>query len=122
MERREYPRIDTRLRCELQRAEELYAGVTVNLSRTGALIELDEDCTAVFSPGEPVVLRVAMPKRPLFEPKCMECCGVVARAKPGAARSTLALSLESVRFQTAERMLACEPAEAAALRGNGHVN
>jgi hypothetical protein len=104
MERRTYPRIDTRLRCELQHAHRVYEAVTLNLSRTGGLIEV-KGVAAELSPGQHVVLRVAMPERPLFEPKCMECSGVVCRTNVGGSASAVALSFQAVRFQSAEKMV-----------------
>lgn len=108
MERRDYPRIDTHLRCELQCGQRVFEGVTLNLSRTGALVRLPA-IAWTLSAGQPVVLRVAMPQRPLFEPKCMECTGVICRTKEATTGCEVGLQIESVRFQSAEKMAVRAP-------------
>jgi hypothetical protein len=107
MERREHPRLPISLPCEVEllRNGVLHEGLTQNLSRTGALIEVIAPM-ADFIQGDNVTVRIQLPLRALFEQKCMTCTGVLARVDDSCAPArTLAVEIRTVVFESAARML-----------------
>jgi hypothetical protein len=107
MERREHPRMPITLPCEVEilRNGTLHKGVTRNISRTGALIELATP-RGDFAHDDHVIVRIQLPARALFEQKCMTCCGVISRIlDTGSMVNVFAVEIGAVQFESAERML-----------------
>jgi hypothetical protein len=78
--------------------------MTVNLSRSGALIRMSGNNGAdpVLHQGDVLLAEVALPVHRQFRPRCLACKGVAVRMLEAGERQLLiAVRFEHVEFRTA---------------------
>lgn len=70
-------------------------GVTLNVSRSGALVQLEERESGFPETGNPIELEILLPGHGAFEQRCMACDGEVMRE----SGNQVALQFYQVRFR-----------------------
>ncbi len=80
-------------------------GLTLNLSRSGALIRVmpDGHPTLVPQPGDALWAEVPLPAHRQFKQRCLSCKAVAVRAVEEKDGWVVALRFERVQFAVAQR-------------------
>lgn len=103
MERRRDARFEIELKCRVQPVNGLRVaeGTTINMSRSGALIEISATCgpESVPQPGEALSAEVRLPSHLRFGPRCLSCKGVAVRAAKLGERYLVAVRFERMEVR-----------------------
>ncbi len=77
------------------------SGVTLNMSRSGVLISLDETGPSQPMPvvGQPARITLELPLPPGPQRRCIECVGRVVRLGDGAGSRSVAFELRRYEFR-----------------------
>ena len=106
MERRRDLRYEVQLRGRVQPlGGEIIDCMTINLSRSGALIRIATNghIPPVFQPGDVVWAEVPLPAHKMFKQRALACKAVAVRACEHKDGWMVALRFERVGFSTAKR-------------------
>ncbi len=105
MERRRDLRFEIHLRCRVQPAGgQFIDGMTINLSRSGALIRVVRDGhpLPVLQPGDVLWAEVQLPAHRSFKQRCLSSKAVAVRTSEEKEGWLVALQFERVHFATAK--------------------
>jgi PilZ domain len=106
MERRRDPRFDIRLKCRVQPVggQHFIEGLTLNLSRSGALIRMvpNGHPALVPRPGDALWAEVPLPAHRQFKQRCLASKAVAVRISEDKEGWVVALRFERVQFATAK--------------------
>ncbi len=104
MERRRDLRFEIQVRCRVQPlgGQHFIEGMTVNLSRSGALIRVTPNGhpALVPQPGDALWAEVPLPANRQFKQRCLACKAVAVRASEEKEGWVVALRFERVQFAT----------------------
>jgi hypothetical protein len=77
------------------------SGVTLNMSRSGVLVSLDEEGSPQPMPvvGQPARITLQLPESPSPQRRCIECVGHVVRFGHGAEAHSVAFDLKRYEFR-----------------------
>ena len=107
MERRRDLRFEIQLRCRVQPigGQHFIDGLTLNLSRSGALIRIvpDGHPGLVPQPGDALWAEVPLPAHRQFKQRCLACKAVAVRISEEKDGWVVALRFERVQFAVAQR-------------------
>jgi hypothetical protein len=102
MERRRDARFKIELKCRIQPENGLQVadGTTINMSRSGALIEISATCSpeSVPGPGDALLTEVRLPSNLYFGPRCLCCKGVAVRTAKIGKGYVVAVCFERIRI------------------------
>ena len=105
MERRRDARFEIQLKCRVQPigGQHFIEGLTINLSRSGALIRMvpDGHPALVPQPGDALWAEVPLPAHRQFKQRCLACKAVAVRISEEKQGWVVALRFERVQFVTA---------------------
>lgn len=103
MERRRDLRFEIRLKCRLlsPTRPQVIDAVTVNLSRSGALLRLslNGDGHAPVQPGDVLLTEVPLPVHRSFKPRCLSCKAVAVRTFEEEESQVVAVQFEHIEFR-----------------------
>src|ERR1035438_5226200 len=106
MERRRDLRFEIQLTCRVQPlgSQHFIEGMTVNLSRSGALIRMipNDNPALVPQPGDALWAEVPLPAHRQFKQRCLVCQAVAVRTSEEKEGWVVALRFERVQFATAQ--------------------
>jgi hypothetical protein len=109
MERRKSERFEIELKCRLQidNRSQIAEARTINMSRSGALIEISATCNpeAVPQPRDVLWAEILLPTNVQFGPRCLSVKATAVRTSKGDGAYIVA-----VQFQRIE-IVAVQPAE-----------
>jgi hypothetical protein len=107
MERRRDLRFEIQLRCRVQPigGQHFIEGLTLNLSRSGALIRVKPDGhpAVLPQPGDALWAEVPLPAHRQFKQRCLACKAVAVRSSEEKDGWVVALRFERVQFGVAQR-------------------
>ncbi len=107
MERRRDLRFEIQLRCRVQPigGQHFIEGLTLNLSRSGALILVmpNGHSGLVPQPGDALWAEVPLPAHRQFKQRCLACKAVAVRTSEEKEGWVVALRFERVQFAVAQR-------------------
>ena len=92
-------RFDISLVCRLKPAGQTQTieGVTLNLSRSGALIRIDNGRT--LQAGDVLLTEVPLPTNRLFKQRCLACRGVAVRTFEEQEGCLVAVQFDHLEFR-----------------------
>jgi hypothetical protein len=106
MERRRDLRFEIQLKCRVQPigGQHFIEAMTLNLSRSGALIRVISNGhpTLVPRPGDALWAEVPLPAHRQFKQRCLACKAVAVRTSEEKEGWVVALRFERVQFATAQ--------------------
>ena len=106
MERRRDLRFEIQRKCRVQviGGQQVIEGVTLNLSRSGALIRVVQDGrpALVPRPGDALWAEVPLPVHQQFKQRCLSLRAVAVRTSEEKEGWVVALRFERVQFATAQ--------------------
>src|SRR5579864_1772137 len=106
MERRRDLRFEIQVRCRVQPVggDQVIDGMTINLSRSGALIRVMRDGHPLpdLRPGDTFWAEVPLPPHRLFKQRCLSCKAVAVRTSEEREGWLVALRFERVHFADAK--------------------
>lgn len=93
-------RFEISLLCRLRPLDRSQSieGITLNLSRSGALIRIDGG--AVLQPGDQVLTEVPLPAHRLFKRRCLACKGVAVRTFEHNKGWLVAVQFDRLEFRS----------------------
>jgi hypothetical protein len=93
-------RSEIELKCRVQPENGLQVveGTTINMSRSGALIEISATCGPVPQPGDVLSVEVRLPTNLHFGPRCLSCKGVAVRTAKIGKGYAVAVRFERIKF------------------------
>jgi hypothetical protein len=104
MERRRDPRFDIQLKCRVQPVggQHFIEGLTLNLSRSGALfrVVLNGHPALVPKPGDALWAEVPLPAHRQFKQRCLASKAVAVRISEDKEGWVVALRFERMQFAT----------------------
>ena len=104
MERRRDSRFEIQLKCRVQPigGHQVIDGMTINLSRSGALIRVVRDGhpTPLLQPGDALWAEVPLPAHRMFKQRCLACKAIAVRMTEEKDGLVVALRFEHVQFGT----------------------
>jgi|SRR5450631_1810047 hypothetical protein len=107
MERRRDLRFEIQLRCRVQPlgTQQVIDGMTINLSRSGALIRVlpNGHPTVLPQPGDAIWAEVPLPAHRHFKQRCLALKAVAVRTSEEQEGWVVALRFERIQFATAKR-------------------
>jgi hypothetical protein len=103
MERRHDARFKIELKCRLQPEDGLQVaeGTTINLSRSGALIEISAGSRPESVPhsGDAFSAELRLPANLQFGPRCLSCQGIAIRTARFGKGYLVAVRFERIRIR-----------------------
>ena len=103
MDRRNNPRLELHLLAHFyvqSAGDRLFGGMTVNISRSGVLIEsFEQDCPV--KSGDLAYVEIPLPAVQTLQQRCMVCSGTVVRVECNQTRRRIAVSIDTMQFQDA---------------------
>lgn len=115
MDRRTSPRQQIRLAAKYSVPRlgiKLFPAKTIDMSRSGVLIEYSEEtgavngsgylsgCTVVI--GDFIQVQIDLPKLQNFTPRCISCTGEVIRVDKASGQLLIAVGIRTMQFRDAE--------------------
>ena len=101
MERRD-ARFEIEVKCRVQPKDALQVaeGTTINMSRSGALIEISATCNPESVPrqGDVLSAEVRLPSNLYFGPRCLSCKGVAVRTAKNGKGYVVAVCFKRIKF------------------------
>jgi hypothetical protein len=99
-------RHEIQLNCRLRAADqrETWSGMTINVSREGAIIAIRDfgAGSSVPRPGDPVKVELLLPPHPVFGQRCLACEGIASRVKHADPEIILEVQFEQMMFKKVE--------------------
>src|SRR6266567_1334048 len=106
MERRHDLRFEIHLKCRVQPigAQQVIDCMTINLSRSGALIRVTPNghLAVLPQPGDVLWAEVPLPTHRHFKQRCLSCKAIAVRSSEEKEGWVVALRFERVQFATAK--------------------
>jgi len=106
MERRRDLRFEIQLRCRVQPVggQHFIEGMTLNMSRSGALIRvtLNGHAGLIPQPGDALWAEVPLPAHRQFKQRCLACQAIAVRTSEEKEGWVVAMRFERVQFATAQ--------------------
>ena len=106
MERRRDLRFEIQLKCRVQPlgGQQFIDGMTLNLSRSGALIRVipNGHPAVIPQPGDALWAEVPLPAHRQFKQRCLACKAVAVRTSEEKEGWVVAIRFERIQFATAQ--------------------
>ena len=97
------PRLQVQLAATVRvsrRGSHAFHAVTVNMSRSGALME-SLDLTNALEAADEVYVEIELPCVHTMQQRCIACIGQVVRVEDTAGRARFALTFQTMQFRDA---------------------